>query len=313
MNRVPTLCLALMPLLAAAARADEPPTTRPVNEVTVIRIGNGGNFFVTQPGAPLGDYGGTELPIAGAPLPAGHQDATPVATFLHALQVHIPHFRYIIRGERAGDAGRGAMLPAMDTSDLTLGEWVNYVNANCPGIDIQPDTSVSEKDPLYVVTLSTPTPATVPHVVRAVSVRAAVQVQQRVRSEDAKAALADVLSLVQVMVDESPYGRAVKLKVHEPTGMLVFDGPAPLADAVAAAVETMSRLTPEQLRLLSVDLRKLETAESEAASARGELADAKAETERMRKLNNSNADSAEREIADLKRQLAAYQSGPPKK
>ena len=250
------------------------------------------NVVVGDNRAPMDSYG-VSYNVAAAPLPAGHLDAVPVEDELGALQAYIPHFRYVVR-RLPGVAADGARLPAMETTDLTLGEFVNYVNANCPQVRIEPDKSVSDSDPLYVVTLSPPPPTTrpggaAPYVVRAVSIRAAVQVQQRVRDETPDAALADVLSLVQVLVDTSPDGGAVKLKVHEPTGMLIVDAPAPVADAVAAAVETMSKLTPEQARLMSLDQTKLASVDSlnaALARAQAQVADRDRELARWRDWAN---------------------------
>ena len=314
-------CLAAWPLcFALPSRADDPapPTSRPVNEVPTIRFG--GNTWANQPGTAMTSYG-TDVPVMGAPLPPGRVASVPIEDYFKQLQAHIPRLRYVVVRRWTGVTSDGPSLPAMDTTDLTLGEFVNFVNANCPGARIEPDTSVSEVDPLYVVTLSPPAVASTrtatPHVVRAVSVRAAVQVQQRVRAEDATSALADVLSLVQVIVDDSPDGRGAKLKVHEPTGMLIFDGPAPLADAVAGAVTTMGQLTADQQHLLEVEAKRVQRLELElkneqlrAANSDDRLGKLSDENRRLQSLQYQMKDSAELEIADLRRQLAQAATRP---
>ncbi len=257
MNRlsIAVACLASLPPFAAVAAAEAPPATRPANELSYIQIGNTG--YTPEPGTPLDVYGTASLPIAAAPLPAGRLDGVHVEEYLKALQVRLPRFRYIIRRNNVTESYT-PLLPNMETSSLTLGEFVNFVNQNCPGVRIEPDNSVSQNDPLYVVALSGSTSPTtkVPaaSVVHAVSIRAAIQVQQQIRSEDANAAMADVLSLVQAMVNESPDRSTVKLKVHEATSMLIFDGPAALGDTVASAIETMSRLTDDERSLLLAGL-----------------------------------------------------------
>jgi hypothetical protein len=179
----------------ATATAEDRPTTAPANKV----MASDTNISNTTTADSYGDT----VAMAFAPLPAGHTDAMPLEDYFKSLQVRYPHFRYVINRPGWTPDAKTPPLPALETTDLTLGELVNLINQTPtdPPVHIVAETSVSQLDPLYVVTLMQPsrssTTAVTPHVVRAVSIRSAVQVQQRVRHEDEKAAVADVMSLVQ--------------------------------------------------------------------------------------------------------------------
>lgn len=237
-------CLAVFVTTLPFARADGP-TSRPANHLRTINsaLVSGTTF---EQDVSEADYG-VSVPIAAALIGPPAPGTRWLMEYLESLHLTVPHFRYVVRRPPGTNADeRGPKWSPIEGTGLTVGEFVNYVNGNYAGVQIDTDTTVSQMNPLYVVTLSPPlaAPTTAPAVespvVRVYSLRDAVLTQRHIRHETEGRATADVLSLLQAVVDATPAGRTARLQVHEPTGMLIVIGHPSVGEAVGNTLSTLN-------------------------------------------------------------------------
>jgi hypothetical protein len=294
--------LTLTTLICITALAAEPPTTEPASQPA------------EQASPDVRRKFGLEDSIDDAPMPTGRIENVSVQDFLERYKKWLPNFRYIIYREPSV-TGRGPILPTMDTTELRFAEFVDFVNASCPGVHIQADHVADPQQvcPLYVVTLSVPAAdvrahVKLPTVVKVFSMTEAIRMQQVLHNEDQKKATDDVLSLIQTVIDESPGGNQASMRVHEETDSLIFKGPESISGEVGEAIQSIAThkipVDPQITEELEEDRSKLaqfQKREQELMQHFGSSPELTAVREQIARLRKS--------IDELKVRQAAFAAG----
>jgi hypothetical protein len=206
-----------------------------------------------------------DTPMPPLSVPAGGR---PLRDVLADVQKSVPSFHCVVTSD-PGMADNEPVLPPMQLTDLTIGQFLQFVNDTYPKVTIHRIDGAADKPPLYALNVGTPddgggghtqslfTPPAPPPVepptlsVRVVSLSELVRPRAAAKTGDGdrtRLATDDVLSAVQAALDVAALpGPPATVKVHQPTLTLIVRG----TDAQLKLVDqTLKSLQPTENQLV---------------------------------------------------------------
>jgi hypothetical protein len=257
-------------------------------------------------------------------MPIDKFDNLPLAEVLKIVHEKMPEFNsVVVRAPGARDDY--PVIPQMSVKNVTIGQFLEFVKASYPGVDVKRIDGAA--GPLYVVQITGgpldqpnfggfpgggfgggvvpggmaglpgaagPPPGPPPNVVQVYRLNDIVASLAAGKEGDPRelnrAGLADILSLVQIALEESGEKETVILKVHEQTQTLLFKG-SPFKQAVLEQV--LNTLRPSQDPIQGRQLAELRD--------QVRLYEAQREVERVR--HDESARSHEKDMDELRMRL----------
>lgn len=204
-------------------------------------------------------------------LPDENVPSMPLENWLGEFRDQMPDLHCVII---SGPGTKMPVLPALSTKNLSVGQFMDFLKAAFPGLDIQ--VIDGPKAPLYVIHLPNTDEVALPDImVKIYPLKEIVlsMVGANATEDAKKKALNDVLSLLQTAVSDLGDKSQYAMNVHEPTMTLIFKGTPKMTytlDQAITALEPKGVVVDMQRKLANQD-DKLQDAMRELVAKQQQL------------------------------------------